>query len=61
MTLVIGIMRKTANKIFNEKISERMVDCICNWYILWGNWKDDISRKEQIIWNFFIIAVNFLL
>ena len=21
----------------------------------WGRWKDDISRKEQIIWNFFII------
>ena len=21
----------------------------------WGRWKDDISRKEQIIWNFFLI------
>ena len=22
----------------------------------WGSWKDDVSRKEQIIWNFFIIV-----
>ena len=22
----------------------------------WGRWKDDVSRKEQIIWNFFILA-----
>ncbi len=22
----------------------------------WGRWKDDVSRKEQIIWNFFIIV-----
>ena len=22
----------------------------------WGRWKDDVSRKEQIIWNFFFIA-----
>ena len=22
----------------------------------WGRWKDDISRKEQIIWNFFLIT-----
>ena len=21
----------------------------------WGRWKDDISREEQIIWNFFLI------
>ena len=21
----------------------------------WGRWKDDISRKEQIIWNFFLM------
>tara|TARA_X000000950_G_scaffold37015_1_gene39529 strand:- start:39 stop:194 length:156 start_codon:yes stop_codon:yes gene_type:complete len=27
----------------------------------WGNWKDDISRKEQIIWNFFIITGGILL
>jgi len=27
----------------------------------WGRWKDDISRKEQIIWNFFIIAGGILL
>ena len=22
----------------------------------WGRWKDDVTRKEQIIWNFFIIV-----
>ena len=22
----------------------------------WGRWKDDVLRKEQIIWNFFILA-----
>ena len=27
----------------------------------WGRWKDDVSRKEQIIWNFFIIAGGILL
>ena len=27
----------------------------------WGRWKDDISRKEQIIWNFFIITGGILL
>ena len=27
----------------------------------WGRWKDDVSRKEQIIWNFFIIVGGMLL
>ena len=27
----------------------------------WGGWKDDVSRKEQIIWNFFIIAGGLIL
>jgi hypothetical protein len=27
----------------------------------WGRWKDDISRKEQIIWNFLIISSGMLL
>ena len=27
----------------------------------WGRWKDDVSRKEQIIWNFFIIMGGLLL
>ena len=27
----------------------------------WGRWKDDVSRKEQIIWNFFIITGGILL
>ena len=26
----------------------------------WGRWKDDISRKEQIIWNFFLIMGRWL-
>ena len=27
----------------------------------WGRWKDDVSRKEKIIWNFFIIVGGMLL
>ena len=27
----------------------------------WGRWKDDVSRKEQIIWNFFIIMGGLIL
>ena len=27
----------------------------------WGGWKDDVSRKEQIIWNFLIIGSGILL
>ena len=27
----------------------------------WGRWKDDVSRKEQIIWNFLIIGSGILL
>ena len=27
----------------------------------WGRWKDDVSRKEQIIWNLFFIAGGILL
>ena len=27
----------------------------------WGRWKDDVSRKEQIIWNFLIIGGGMLL
>ena len=27
----------------------------------WGRWKDDVSRKEQFIWNFFIIMGGLLL
>ena len=27
----------------------------------WGRWKDDVSRKEQIIWNFLIISSGMLL
>ena len=27
----------------------------------WGRWKDDVSRKEQIIWNFLIIGSGMLL
>ena len=27
----------------------------------WGGWKDDVSRKEQIIWNFFIIMGGLIL
>jgi hypothetical protein len=27
----------------------------------WGRWKDDLSRKEQIIWNFLIIGSGILL
>ena len=27
----------------------------------WGRWKDDVSRKEQIIWNLFIIIGGMLL
>ena len=27
----------------------------------WGRWKDDVSRKEQFIWNFFIVIVCQLL
>ncbi|MDC0210148.1 hypothetical protein OAJ91_00240 [Flavobacteriaceae bacterium] len=27
----------------------------------WGRWKDDVSRKEQIIWNLFIIVGGMLL
>ena len=27
----------------------------------WGRWKDDVSRKEQFIWNFFIIVGGMLL
>ena len=27
----------------------------------WGRWKDDVSRKEQFIWNFFIIMGGMLL
>ena len=27
----------------------------------WGRWKDDVSRKEQIIWNLFIITGGMLL
>ena len=27
----------------------------------WGRWKDDVSRKEQFIWNLFIIAGGMLL
>ena len=27
----------------------------------WGRWKDDVSRKEQFIWNLFIVAGGILL
>ena len=27
----------------------------------WGRWKDDVSRKEQIIWNLLIIVGGMLL
>tara|TARA_B100000963_G_scaffold88864_1_gene76460 strand:+ start:206 stop:436 length:231 start_codon:yes stop_codon:yes gene_type:complete len=27
----------------------------------WGGWKGDVSRKEQIIWNFFIIVGGLIL
>ena len=27
----------------------------------WGRWKDDVSRNEQIIWNFLIISSGMLL
>ena len=27
----------------------------------WGRWKDDVSRKEQFIWNFFIVIGGLLL
>ena len=27
----------------------------------WGRYKDDVSRKEQIIWNFFIIMGGLIL
>jgi len=27
----------------------------------WGRWKDDVSRKEQFIWNFFIIMGGLIL
>ena len=27
----------------------------------WGRWKDDVSRKEQFIWNFFIVIGSLLL
>ena len=27
----------------------------------WGRWKDDVSRKEQFIWNFFMVMGGLLL
>ena len=27
----------------------------------WGRYKDDVSKKEQIIWNFFIIMGGLIL
>ena len=27
----------------------------------WGRWKDDVSWKEQVIWNFLIIGSGMLL
>ena len=27
----------------------------------WGRWKDDVSRKEQFIWNFFLVLGGLLL
>ena len=27
----------------------------------WGRWKDDVSRKEQFIWNFLLVIVCQLL
>ena len=27
----------------------------------WGRWKDDVSRKEQFIWNFLLVMGGMLL